>query len=326
MKLTKEQIKSAVWGAITIEDENGYLRFSRFSKTQAKTYKESTYHPRQNSSSGMRIVFKTNSKTFNIKGKMIPGGSRDYFAQDIFCDDKFIGSLQGRLKVDEYIYDETYILPEGEKTVTVYLPPLCGSMIKEIELEDGSSFTPVRRQKTILVYGDSITQGYDAVHPQNRYGAKLADLFEAEEYCQAIGGEKFCPWLTEEKLPIKPDYITVAYGTNHWAKPGMTYEMTKERAKEFFGNIVKHYKNAKIFAITPIWRNDYKEKPNFKEFADIGKLIADVVAEYDNITLIDGIDFVPHDIKYYSRDCVHPNDFGHVEFSKNIYKKISEML
>ena len=326
MILSIEQIISATEGFVKYYINDGYIRFSRFTEKQEKRYAESEYNPRNFASSGMKITFKTNSLNLRIKGKMTPGGSRTYFSQDVVADGKLVGFLQGRLKGDIYEYDETYTLPAGEKKVCIFMPPLVCSHIAEIELDDGSTFTPVRHTKTLITYGDSITQGYDCVHPQNRYGVALSELFDAEEICKAIGGEKFCPWLVEEKEDLDPDYITVAYGTNHWAKPGMTRELTYERSREFYTSIRKHYPNARIFAFMPIWRNDYKEKPNFKEFSDIAATIKESIEGLENITVIEGIDIVPHDIKYYSADCVHPNDAGHIEFSKSVIRKFKEII
>ena len=71
-------------------------------------------------------------------------------------------------------------------------------------------------KKRILCFGDSISQGYDALYPSNQYTPQLAKLLDAEEYNKAIGGEIFRPELALARDDFEPEYITVAYGTNDW--------------------------------------------------------------------------------------------------------------
>ena len=54
----------------------------------------------------------------------------------------------------------------------------------------------------MLCYGDSISQGYDAVFPSLSYTNQLARHFDAYSVNQCIGGERFVPELLA-KLPLK---------------------------------------------------------------------------------------------------------------------------
>ena len=69
----------------------------------------------------------------------------------------------------------------------------------------------------MIMFGDSITHGYDALNPSFSYANRLADLLNADFVNKGIGGERFFPTLAQLKDDIEPDYITVAYGTNDWA-------------------------------------------------------------------------------------------------------------
>ena len=66
----------------------------------------------------------------------------------------------------------------------------------------------------MLVYGDSITHGYDALAPSKAYSVSVPFTLSANAINKAIGGEIFFPTLARIKSNINPDYITVAYGTN----------------------------------------------------------------------------------------------------------------
>ena len=106
----------------------------------------------------------------------------------------------------------------------------------------------------MLAFGDSITHGYDTLHPSGRYAAKLAERLEAEEFNKGIGGEKFFSELASLKEPFVPDYITIEYGSNDWNR--IDEETFKYNSRAFYENIVRNYPNSKIFTITPLWRKD----------------------------------------------------------------------
>jgi len=170
------------------------------------------------------------------------------------------------------------------------------------------------------VFGDSITQGYDALHPSNRYIAKIADKLGAEEFNKAIGGEMFFPELAALKESFEPDYILVSYGTNDWSHRDA--ETFKAKCKGFYENLAGNYPNSKIFAVTPIWRKDITEEKPFGDFETVDLLIRNAVKDCKNISVISGFDFVPKDEKYFADLRLHPNDEGFKHYAENLYNAI----
>lgn len=160
--------------------------------------------------------------------------------------------------------------------------------------------------------------------PSSRYVVHLAEKLGAEEFNKGIGGEKYFPPLAKTKDSFVPDYITVAYGTNDWN--AFDKETFKERCKGFYENLTKTYPESKIFAITPIWRKDISEEKPFGAFSDIERLIRGCVKEYENITLISGIRFVPESEKFYGDLWLHPNDAGFEHYAENLYGIIKEEM
>ena len=94
----------------------------------------------------------------------------------------------------------------------------------------------------MLVYGDSITNGYDAKYTSNAYISQVADAFDLEIINKAIGGEGFFPTLSKAKSNLSPDYILVSYGTNDWAFS--TQDDFALRCNEFFKNLTVNYPEA----------------------------------------------------------------------------------
>ena len=215
-----------------------------------------------------------------------------------------------------------FSLGDGEKEVMLYLPWSCCCGFSELSLDDGASFAPVKREKQILMIGDSITQGYCAAHPSNRYAALVADALGAEERNKAIGGEVFRPELAAIRdEDYEPDYITVAYGTNDWGCSKSREEFC-EKCRGFYEALSKNYPNSKIFAIAPIWRADLKKEKAFGDFMDVAKEIERIVEPLSNVIFIDAFDCVPEDESLFADRYLHPNDAGFEKYAESLVKKI----
>ena len=320
MILTYEQIASITQGVAFVEKKEDGIQFHRFTPVQERTYDGSRFHPKQYATAGVRLHFKTNSNVLNMKVLTRMGSSRKFFAHDIVVNGKYIGSLKNSAENVYGEFEQIFELGEGIKDVCIHFPWSVCSLLKELCLDDDSFVEPVKKAKKILIFGDSITQGYDAQNPVNRYAANIADALEAEEFNQAIGGELFCPWLAESTNNIEPDYILVAYGTNHWHHSSS--EKFAGVCDKFYGNLVANYPNAKIFALTPIWRKDCTDITRFKSFEEIGEIIADVVKKYDNVTCISGRNFIPEDETLFSDLYLHPNDAGFKHYSEGLKKAL----
>lgn len=322
MNLTYEKIVSIAQGVAYVEQTEEGIQFHRFTKAQERGYENSEFYSKTYATAGVRLHFKTDSRLLHMKVLTCMGSSRNIFAHDILVNGKYIGSLKNPVGECCGVFEKTFALGEGTKDVCIHFPWSVCSILKEFHLDDGSFVEPVKKEKRIIIFGDSITQGYDAMNPMNRYAANLADFLEAEELNKAIGGEVFCPWLADLKDDIEPDYISVAYGTNHWHQS--TPEQFRTLCEEFYGKLVANYPNAKVFSLTPIWRKDRTDITRFESFEEIGEIIADVVKKYDKVTCISGRNFIPEDETLFSDRYLHPNDEGFKYYSESVIKAIEE--
>ncbi len=339
MKLTNEQIKTLLTGAVHTEEADGALCPYRFTAEQLELYlnHRPRFGKRPMSTAGIRLNFKTDSTNMFLKLSLNTGASRRYYSVDVFVDGKphdYMDNFSDQELPEVYITGEyplginskNFSLGDGTKTVTVYFPWSCSTEILEMSLDDGAYFEPVKRTKKLLAFGDSITQGYDALRPSNRYASKLADLLDAEETNKGVGGEIFVPDLVELREDFDPDYITVAYGTNDWGKFDAP-AVLPENCKKFYETVSRLYPYAQIFAITPIWRADHatKEVP-FGSFEKVAELIREVTKDLPNVTVLDGFSFVPADSKYFADLRLHPNDEGFAYYAEHLYSALKEHL
>ena len=230
MKLTFEQIKSITTGAVCVEKEDDKIRFHRFTEQQEILYGKGgkTFNVRCAASAGIRFRFKTNSQTLKLKFEILKGSSRWYYSFDVFVNGKVVGYLDNFSGVQlprNYTgvelplgnAEKEFALGKGDKEVCVYFPWSVCPLLEELSLEDGAYVIPVKPSKKLLAFGDSITQGFDALRPSGRYISRLADALEAEEFNKGIGGERYCPDLARLRDTFTPDYILVAYGSNDWS-------------------------------------------------------------------------------------------------------------
>lgn len=337
MKLNLSQIKDISLGAVRIEeDENGF-NFYRFTKEQEETYKnlKDNFYAKTFATSGVKLRFKTNSKRLFFKVKITSAGVRGYFSFDVFVNGKRVDTIDNFSNMQlpnnyaslPYKYDEhskEFNLGEGEKEVSIYFPWSVKATLKTIEFDDDSYITSVKPSKKIIFYGDSITQGVDALHPSCKYATLIADMLDAEEYNKAISGEIFFPELAALKDDINPDYVVISYGANDWYRS--TQEEFSINCRSFFKNVISNYSNAKIFDITPIWNKLLYEERPFGDFRDVDKIIKNIAKDFPEITVFDGFDFVPHDVSYYGDLRLHPNDEGFRLYFENLAKQLKGII
>lgn len=319
MKLNLSQIQSIATGVSRVTEEEDGFHFYRFTKEQETLYKERdpAFYQKTFCTSGVTLHFTTDSRTLTLRAKIQPGSSRIYFSFDVAINGHFADGMEDKL-------EKTFDLGEGEKTVQVYLPWSVQGILQEVILEDDSSLTPVKAPRKLLCFGDSITHGYDARHPYNKYATALARFLQAEEHNKGIGGEIFFPDLATTQEDFVPDYITVAYGTNDWNN--CSREEFDRNCMAFFARLSENYPKSRIYAITPIWRADFRVVRKFGFFDQVEASIRQAVAGLENVTVISGFDLVPHEESLYADLYLHPNDEGFLHYGKNLCSRMRTYL
>lgn len=340
MKCSLEQIASAARGAVRIKEEQDGIHFFRFTEEQQQVYAGTALYRKALATAGVILDFKTDSRLLKLSVSAAVGTNRLAFAYDILKDGVLIGQLGNQDKVEMKKYelddepfdrpgsplgnfDGTYELGEGEKEIRIVFPWSSVGILKSLELDDGASMVPAASSgKRIVFYGDSITQGYDAKYPSRHHTVRLAELFGAECFNKAIGADRFCPALAACRDEFEPDYIMAAYGTNDWSKIG--WEEFKKNSSEFYRILSEGYPEARIYALTPIWRKDYMEKREMGEFSWVADWIFDIAGRLPNVTAICGFGLVPHDSSYFNDERLHPNDEGFDAYYESLKKEIAK--
>ena len=166
--------------------------------------------------------------------------------------------------------------------------------------------------------GDSITQGYDAAHPNQTYVNLLADAWDASVLNQAIGGDVFCPENLDPALDFAPDIITVAYGTNDWT----LQVLQSGAAGEYLDKLTMLYPGVPVFVLLPLWREVENELRGGITLQQGRELLASWAENRENVFVIDCHHFVPFLPEYFYDGVLHPNDMGYLYYARALEKAV----
>ncbi len=338
MKLSFDDIKSISLGAVDFLVEADGITPFRFTREQRNVYQEVQYGfwIKSHGAAGIVLRFRTDAEQLSLTLETSNARCRSFFSADLVIDGKKTDSLDNITGVEmekKYaaqsfpgsagIHEKIFDLPKGEKDIALHLPWSKRTKIHTLDLIGASFFKPIKPKRKILFFGDSITAGFDALRPTDRWPAQITAKLGAEEINKGIGGETYCPYLAKEKDSFIPDLIFVAYGVNSWQNEPETF---RRLAFEFYENLETSYPGIPVFALTPIWCHKHDKPLHFSHFSDLGKIIGEATSKWDNITVIDGFDLVPPSTDYFSDAGLHPTSEGFNFYSQNLWNKIRDKL
>ncbi|MBO5754754.1 MAG: SGNH/GDSL hydrolase family protein [Clostridia bacterium] len=324
---------------VTFSEEGAYLE--RFIPAEKECCAANGRHPvRVGATAGMRLSFVTDSPRLTL-GVSICNETelKDCAAIDVKVNGKYIDSIANFTEDGRGIfpdgtvaavaercyphgsYNKEFSLGEGEKTVSIYLAYPSRALITELSLEDGALLRPNRPKLRHLIYGDSITHGYNATHPSRTYIALLDDFLDAESFHKGVdGGTYFAP-LAAAAPQREYDLVTVAYGTNDWDR--VPFDAFAKESSEFLSTLASRYPTAKIYVLTPTWRADGapKQKPK-GAMSDYRDHLAAECEKHPNMRVIHCVDFIPHDPAMFEDKRLHPNDEGFSHYAKGLIEAI----
>ncbi len=298
MKLSSQQIKSALFGAMEVAETNGGIVPYKFSAPYREKWfaLREDFGKRAEVPTGVRLDFETDAKTVTFS---LLGGSFDLLVD---------GLLTEATPVYAAPTDHPVSLPEGIHRVTLIFPSHDGKPLGlfGVELQGETFVKPHEYGEKFLFLGDSITQGWNSGENSLSYAWRTALFFNADCRILGVGGACFDADLLEIPQNFDPDRVFVAFGTNDFGHFRTLSEL-QANASAYLDKVAAAYQGKKIYGITPIWRYDTWEKPmgTFDQCIDVIK------TEYETrgITVLSGMDFVPHHKDFFS-DAVHPNALG----------------
>ena len=325
MELTLSQLRSITLGALDISQEGDAFFFHRMSQQQADAFTRQSPElgPRASAPSGIRLDFFTDATEVAMRYRLGPHISdRAYFGMDALVNGT-LTAHEGALSYTDGQEGTLHVHLDGkENHVQIFLSAVTPISVLSVTVTDGAFLRPYKPRRRILMYGDSITQGYDAYYPSACYANRLAMYYDAEIINQAIGGACFDA-ATLAHAGDGFDFITVAYGTNDWRKrEGAVIE---PYADGFMDRLKELYPDTPVFVILPLWRSDFLDTYRAGDFRVCRALIGRLAAKH-GFHVIDDFDMVPHDKRYFWDARLHPNEYGFFLYAQRLSELINEKL
>ncbi|MBE7058801.1 MAG: SGNH/GDSL hydrolase family protein [Ruminococcaceae bacterium] len=302
-------------------DEHGY-RAKRFTKRQYEVYATKPWCCYPRCTAGVYMEFITDAEEISFdyyfSYLFFPQVIFDIFEDGVYMD--FIREQDGS-NSGHIVYRKKN---PGKVCLKIYLPYNGETYISNINFGDFKT-TKDRRERKLLVYGDSISQGLMGTHPCMSYVPLVADAIKADYLNLSVGGDLYDPEMLDPKVPFKPTVIIVALGANDLIFNGK-YNSIKKNIENFFAKLRSIYPDAVINVITTIWQtdieNDDTEKAR-KKYELFKKMRAKIKkeAEKANCNVINGLEIMPH-IPAYFTDHAHPNDLGFLQYALNVLRDL----
>jgi lysophospholipase L1-like esterase len=311
-------------GFAFLEDNN----YSLNRLVEAKSYSEGVDR-HAGSTAGGRLRFRTNSPTldFNITldRPIISPWSSAYGAAgtDVY---KIVDGERIWLAT---VYDEDQIVQlntDSEMTdIVVYLPTYAGIANMDIGFEKGSALAPptaYTKEKPIVFYGSSITQGSSASRPGLNFPALVADYFNADfinlGFSGSARGEQS---VTEDIARIDMSAFVMEY--DHNADTPAELSATHYN---FYKTIRDAHPDIPIIMLSRISGGySTSAEETAERVGIIRETYERATTEGDtNIFFISGSELLLKNAEYYLSDGKHPNDLGMAAIAEAIINVLSK--
>ncbi|WP_369245195.1 GDSL-type esterase/lipase family protein [Streptomyces sp. R41] len=206
--------------------------------------------------------------------------------------------------------------PDGE--FTVHLPEALSPVIRAVGTDAGTVEAAPARPRWV-VYGDSIVEGWSASRPHLAWPAIAGRALGVDTvnlgYAGAARGELAS---AEQLASLDADLVTIAFGTNCWARPPHSAALLYEVVRAFLTVVRQSHPHVPLLVVSPVVRPDADTTAN-----RLGATLAD---------LRDAVERAAHDVPLlpggrlldpaHLADGVHPGDAGHALLAEAVVEAL----
>lgn len=209
--------------------------------------------------------------------------------------------VDGKIKLD---FDN----PSGERTeVRIFLPYIMSVAVGNLAVN--GELEPAPPRGYLLALGDSITQGFVVGCPSLTYPAQVATALGLDLVNQGIAGHVFDRRTLrglDELRANPPRVITVAYGTNDWARKDNARAIQRG-AERYLSRLMRTFPGVPIYVISPLWRADEQDPvPSGVPLTWVGDMLANLCSQRDVLHFVDGYHAIPKNPVMLADGRLHP--------------------
>ncbi len=307
--------------------ENG--RFRRIPKKIAESVSEGVFNL-NNRTAGGRVKFKTDSDYVAVNVKYNHIGKMPHFpitgsvGLDLYDGTEYIGTFIPPFDVEDSFESVLDFKDKKMHDVTINFPTYSGVDEIYVGISENAKileFNPYKKEKPIVYYGSSITQGGCVSRPGNSYQAIIERRFDLDYINlgfagNARGEDEIADYIKNLDMEI------FVYDYDHNAPTVEHLEKTHQR---MFNKIRE--KNP-LLPIIMMTRPQYKPTERAQKMkAVIKKTYDEAIKNGDkNVYLIDGSDLMKIAEYNGTVDGCHPNDLGFYSMAKAVGDVIEKIL
>jgi lysophospholipase L1-like esterase len=194
----------------------------------------------------------------------------------------------------------------------------------------GGSIEPAALQPRLVVYGDSVAEGWVASAPAVAWPAVVGRDAGLDAVNMGYAGAARGEIMSAEHLAEVPaEVISISHGTNCWTRVPFSVGMFREGLIAFLDVVRQGHPRTPIVVVSPVVRPDAEETPN-----RLGATLADLRAAMEDVTtarmvadpnlrLIQGRDLIEASML---PDGLHPNDDGHAAIAAAVGPVLAELV
>lgn len=316
-------------GAVEVEHAPEWSRAWRLPRRSIGLFPGDDLRARAVAPAGVRLAFGTDSDV--IDGVAVVHDS-DMGSVDLVVDDQLIASAlvgpDGRFSFEP--------VPDGEKSVEVWLPQHGPFRLARLELDGGARAWPVPAdtRPKLVTYGSSITQCAHAASPARTWPALVARHLGMDLTCLGFGGQCHLDPMIARMIRDRPaDLITTCVGINIYGRGTFNQRSFLPSVLGFLSTIRDGHPGVPILVISPIYA------PNREDVVgDTGMTLAQMRAEVgeavsllgehgdSDVHLLDGLTVLGSDNGHMLADRLHPDAEGYQHMADAVTSVVEALL
>jgi lysophospholipase L1-like esterase len=315
-------------GVVSLEKkENGTIPW-RIPYEDKDFYPDEELHLQASHASGVRLLFKTNSKKVKLEAKCL---EKDRYSVprecqvDLCIDNEIIQTVVFD-KNKKAIFD---ILPSGEKVVELWFSPSYKINLKNIELDNDATLNKTcdKRLKWIT-YGSSITHCMQATSPAMTWPAIVARNKNLNLTSLGYAGQcKLDSMIARIIRDMDADFITLKLGINVYED--MSPRLFSAATIGTIAIIREKHKNTPMVVCSSIYSPPRETTPSrvnntLRAMRDSIKRNVEFLQNRGdkNIYYVDGLNIFGPELVSYLPDELHPDAKGMQLLAKNFVQQV----
>lgn len=202
--------------------------------------------------------------------------------------------------------------------VTIWLPCLRGCAVREL-WSNGTYVEAPERRPRLLVFGDSVGQGFCGGDPARNWAASLSARMQCELVNQSLCGQVFQPTVLLDASIDNVEHIVVALGLQYHAER-CSPTVAAQDMRGFLTETTQRWPEAHVWVVTPTWYNEKDAPPREGScYEHVARLLQEAAGR-SGATVIDGMKLMDHDVDLLADGIEHPVLEGHEQIAQRLFE------